>query len=316
MFATLLTVQKISFGNREYVKASEAAKRFKYTQDYVGQLCRSDKVDARLVGRVWYVNLDSITEYRKTKHATQKNTAKKSANGKTKVKKLSVEPVVRAKTARKLQEVFPREAVRTIRHLSASYSRDKSANIPVLQRDSKQAVSIRQEVERITPNKPKVIIKVRPNTKKSTIFQSEKIPEITLKSKLKVTENVQNLVPESAHDVFETAAHSTVVRSTSVPSKQQKPTSSPINFHPSSVVLKKAAQKATPQSNLHTIAPLVSKNRFFTTLLLGAFLLFTLGAFLLVLGLVHFNETGSPSPSSGLAFSLEIAIEKVQQIIP
>jgi len=316
MFATLQTVQKISFGNREYVKASEAAKRFKYTQDYVGQLCRSDKVDARLVGRVWYVNLDSITEYRKTKHATQKNTPKKSSNAKTKAKRLSVEPVVRAKTARKLQEVFPREAVRTIRHLSASYSRDKSANIPVLQRDSKQSVSIRPEVERITPNKPKVIIKVRPNTKKSTIFQSEKIPEITLKSKLKVTENVQNLVPASAHDVFETAAHSTVVRSTSVSSKQQKPTSPPINFHPSSAVLKKAAQKATPQSNFHTTVPVLSRNRFFTALMFSTFLLFALGAFLLVLGSVHFNETGSSSPSSGLTFSLEVAIEKVQQILP
>lgn len=52
----------------EYKKASVVAKKLKYTSDYVGQLCRSKKVKAKLVGRTWYVNLDSILEYKESRY--------------------------------------------------------------------------------------------------------------------------------------------------------------------------------------------------------------------------------------------------------
>ncbi len=52
----------------EYVKASVVAKRFRYTADYVGQLCRSGKVAAKLVGRTWYVSSDSISGHKVTRH--------------------------------------------------------------------------------------------------------------------------------------------------------------------------------------------------------------------------------------------------------
>jgi len=42
-------MDKVVFDKKEYTKASIAAKQFKYTSDYVGQLCRLEKVDARLV---------------------------------------------------------------------------------------------------------------------------------------------------------------------------------------------------------------------------------------------------------------------------
>ncbi len=43
-----------------YLKASAAARNAGYTSDYVGQLCRSKKIDAKLVGRTWYVNPDQL----------------------------------------------------------------------------------------------------------------------------------------------------------------------------------------------------------------------------------------------------------------
>jgi hypothetical protein len=175
-------VQKISFGNKEYVKASQAAKRFKYTQDYVGQLCRGKKIDARLVGRVWFVNLESITQYRTTKHATQKKAAKGIPTAKIKTTKSAVESVVRAKTARKLQEVFPKEAKQAVRHMSATYSPDKTSIIPVL--GSRDVIP---SSEKATPKeKRSIIIKVRPNTKKSTTYVTEKIPEISMSGTLKL----------------------------------------------------------------------------------------------------------------------------------
>ena len=47
-----------------YVKASVLAKRHRYTTDYIGQLCRQNKVDAQLVGRAWYVNENSLLTHK------------------------------------------------------------------------------------------------------------------------------------------------------------------------------------------------------------------------------------------------------------
>lgn len=63
-----MNMDKVVLDGIEYVRASVIAKRFRYTADYVGQLCRSKKVDARLVGRSWYVNPLSMDEYRAGRH--------------------------------------------------------------------------------------------------------------------------------------------------------------------------------------------------------------------------------------------------------
>jgi hypothetical protein len=46
-----------------YVKVSVLAKRFNYTTDYIGQLCRQGKVEAKLVGRSWFVRESSLLEH-------------------------------------------------------------------------------------------------------------------------------------------------------------------------------------------------------------------------------------------------------------
>lgn len=46
-----------------YTKAGVLAKEFHYTTDYIGQLCRGEKVDAQLVGRSWYVSRESLEEH-------------------------------------------------------------------------------------------------------------------------------------------------------------------------------------------------------------------------------------------------------------
>lgn len=65
-------MERVVLDGIAYVRVADAAAQFKYTSDYVGQLCRSKKVDARLVGRAWYVNIDSIKEYRQAKHDKRK----------------------------------------------------------------------------------------------------------------------------------------------------------------------------------------------------------------------------------------------------
>ena len=53
-------MEVLNVGGKEYVKASVIARELGYTADYVGQLCRGRKVNAKLVGRSWYVDRDSM----------------------------------------------------------------------------------------------------------------------------------------------------------------------------------------------------------------------------------------------------------------
>lgn len=53
----------------EYVKANVLAKKHNYTTDYIGQLCRGKKVDARLVGRTWYVYPPSLDGHKTTRYS-------------------------------------------------------------------------------------------------------------------------------------------------------------------------------------------------------------------------------------------------------
>jgi len=52
---------------RKYTKVSKAAKDLGYTSDYVGQLCRSGKVSAHLIGRSWYVDQEELSTHRTDK---------------------------------------------------------------------------------------------------------------------------------------------------------------------------------------------------------------------------------------------------------
>lgn len=67
----------LNVGEKTFVKASVIAKDLGYTADYVGQLCRSGKVDAQLVGRSWYVERDSISNHKGNRYrSTQAKSVK------------------------------------------------------------------------------------------------------------------------------------------------------------------------------------------------------------------------------------------------
>lgn len=48
----------------KYISARQAAGIFGYTADYIGQLCRAGKLDAKMIGRSWFVTEESIIKYR------------------------------------------------------------------------------------------------------------------------------------------------------------------------------------------------------------------------------------------------------------
>jgi hypothetical protein len=57
-------MNELTFDGKVYVSSKRAAEITGYAKDYVGQLCREGRVDARLVGRNWYVLETSIREHR------------------------------------------------------------------------------------------------------------------------------------------------------------------------------------------------------------------------------------------------------------
>lgn len=57
-------MDELTLDGETYVSTKRAAKITGYAKDYVGQLCREGRVNARLVGRNWYVLESSIKEHR------------------------------------------------------------------------------------------------------------------------------------------------------------------------------------------------------------------------------------------------------------
>lgn len=55
--------QGLFFDGKEYISSKRASEISKYTKDYVGQLCRSGKLVSKLVGRNWYVDLESLNAH-------------------------------------------------------------------------------------------------------------------------------------------------------------------------------------------------------------------------------------------------------------
>lgn len=59
-------MDELIFAGNKYISSKRAGKLTGYTADYIGQMCRADKIQCRLVGRNWYVNEKEIWEHKKS----------------------------------------------------------------------------------------------------------------------------------------------------------------------------------------------------------------------------------------------------------
>ena len=57
-------MDELTIADQKYLSSKKAAKVTGYAKDYIGQLCREGRVEARLVGRNWYVLETSLMEHR------------------------------------------------------------------------------------------------------------------------------------------------------------------------------------------------------------------------------------------------------------
>lgn len=278
-------MQKISFGNIEYIKASAVAKRFKYTQDYVGQLCRSKKVDARLVGRVWYVDPDSVADYRKTKHSTQKTTnTDKVAINQTPKRNPNPKPVsavLRSKTLKSTQRPATSSSATPV-----TYSNDSEVSIPIVSKaEGTRSLKVTSdggsnkkapETEPTPTKKPTQKIKIKKSGSEKTNFKTEKMPEISLSGKLKVKETSNEIEQKEQAEIVAEARKSTQQAShihsrsavhTAAVAKPGHATASPTskrhekrttgNFTPKQVQAAKPARSSILHSDWFLVASLV-----------------------------------------------------------
>ncbi len=71
----------LEFEGKKYVSSGRAGMLVGYTKDYVGQLARAGKLEAKVIGRNWYVSEDSIRKHKLGVH--YKLTKPKKSHGKT-----------------------------------------------------------------------------------------------------------------------------------------------------------------------------------------------------------------------------------------
>lgn len=178
---------KVTFDGVEFTKASEVAKQFGYTADYLGQLCRARKVNARLVGRTWFVNVPSLESHREKRYKSSEKKEVAATPEKTDTTINNREP---AKKTYLKRVQSPKSRVR---HLTANKTNSQQPGNPIALQYEPDDFSLIPKVE----SSPKITLlkvgiaeseslKIRSDTKKSSYLRPQPLPDVALSGKLKV----------------------------------------------------------------------------------------------------------------------------------
>jgi hypothetical protein len=65
------------FDGKTFISVSRASELTGYTQDYLGQLCRGNRVPSRMVGRTWYVDQDAVVAHKQNPKSRKTKTTSK-----------------------------------------------------------------------------------------------------------------------------------------------------------------------------------------------------------------------------------------------
>lgn len=182
----------ITINGVEYQRASILGKEFKYTSDYIGQLCRGHKVDAQLVGRTWYVNPLSLKSHKKSRYA-KSTPDEKISEYKVEINKsrIEIEPQITKNT---LKTVFPKNNnfVRRIDWKPAKYKMDEADLLPSLG-DSKKRINVDLAESSTVPIK---------SSKESIRMEPEPLPTVSLSGTLRIASLDESyLIEDDQNDV-------------------------------------------------------------------------------------------------------------------
>ncbi len=186
-------MDEIIFDGKTYTRARALAKEFKYTSDYLGQLCRAGKVDARLVGRTWFVTRASLEEHRAQRYEAQRTLLTKPVSSEIHseitLSRIDVPPV----QSKHLRKHFYEHQVSqgTIRVPgSTRYEPDKTPLVPLIRKpsvvDSLATTTIPVALSEAVP------VTVKQTGRKSTAMRSEPLPTVYLRGAVPVQAVVES----------------------------------------------------------------------------------------------------------------------------
>jgi hypothetical protein len=58
--------QSLTLDGKTYISSRRASELTKYSNDYIGQLCREEKISAKRIGRTWFIQEESLLNYKKS----------------------------------------------------------------------------------------------------------------------------------------------------------------------------------------------------------------------------------------------------------
>jgi hypothetical protein len=187
-----------------YLPATTLAKEFRYTTDYIGQLCRAKKVDAQLVGRSWYVNPLSLKSHKnnKTKKVIYSDiTINKAVDLEVSESYTSSAPteigirkveITNDRAVKSLPFVH-NNFVKRLTWQPVKYQEDEDELIPKVEKQSLKS----HKVDVDLADSADIAIK---SSSKPTKLVAEELPEVSLKGELKVT-NIDDYFDDIIEDI-------------------------------------------------------------------------------------------------------------------
>lgn len=177
-----------------FVKIAALAKKYKYTTDYIGQLCRADKVDCQLVGRAWFVSEVSLKDHQSERYKDTPPAEILSKNSTLLNTNHTNREVVRPLVSKHVQRNFESYTIpirvsrlQSNNEVQTEYYEDTQGID--MQFESKPIAS---QTARIKPSLPEETtltqrLKVRSQSTKSLNLGFTPLPEIVLRGSLKIS---------------------------------------------------------------------------------------------------------------------------------
>ncbi len=232
-------MKEVVINGLEYLPATILAKDFRYTTDYIGQLCRSKKVDAQLIGRSWYVNPLSLAAHKKARYVkvqAKDTLAEESIN--VNLTRIAVPSALPRKVVAPINQIEKNFAKR-IDWQPLKYETDKGELFP---RVSKQNTAARVLVK--LADSTDISIKT---SSKPINMVAEALPSVSLSGVLNVTSLEYNFQADSNLTKSDNA-------STDIPLPPE-----PSIVKSESFVTRPSVFKKTPKSSFESIQTVAAK---------------------------------------------------------
>jgi len=213
----------ISIDNEKYVKATDIARELGYTADYVGQLCRAEKVDAQLVGRSWYVSEDSIRSHKKNRYRSTKTVSRKTIASSLdlEAKDLDAKEIFSvpiSKEGSKTKSHYAQESFysRTVTHSTPSYHEDSNELIPASSKIKTGSIQVSLGDAQV--------VKIKSRSQEYDFSPTQR-PEVRFKGRLSVqdiydVEEIHEELPEVSKEIQDTKKEHSPIESAVVSQKE------------------------------------------------------------------------------------------------